>query len=369
MADQIRSFNDYAIVIAWPDQTARGDEAWMALLKRAGIVKNLNFKIGHAAIVLVNHYTGALSYYDFGRYITPRGYGRVRSAGTDPRLTLHTRAVLSKTGEISNLAAIAAELKSKEEATHGGGRMFFSVIDRLSCSMGAAFAASLIREGVVRYGALAPGNSSCSRFVAQTLLVALQIRHPSRKFLLFPETIKASPMSNVVNASLKRQIYCYDQGELRQWSMNRFRSLLFQTRLLTENLRHASAANLPDDSYPGSLEEPVRPAHLPTQAQWLGGIGEGAWFSLTRHSEQVYLITRYNSCGLVDYEVAGTADRSFFVDLPYAFTYYCRADKHQILQNDRLLYINTIQQPEIPSPDLPAPSIADHELYDNNNIS
>lgn len=369
MAQEFRTCNDYAIVIAWPDQTARGDEPWMALLKRAGIVKNLNFKIGHAAIVLVNHHTGALSYYDFGRYITPRGYGRVRSAGTDPRLTLHTTAVLSEEGGISNLAAIATELDAMKEATHGGGRMFFSVIDGLSCSIGSAFAASLIREGLIRYGALAPGNNSCSRFVAQTLLVALKRRHPARKFLLFPETMKASPMSNVVNASRKRQVYCYDHGELGSYSMNRLQSLLFQAKLITENLRHSGAARLPDDRIPGSLEEPVRPAHLPVHAQWLGGIGEGAWFSLVPDRENIFTVTRYNSRGFTDYHVVGAADKPFFADLPYSFTYNCQAGRHQVMQYDRLVCITTIRYPDSTLPDPPGPLITNDEIYDNNNIS
>lgn len=66
-------YADIAISIAWPDQTARGDERWMSLLKRIGIVKNLNFRVGHAAIVLIERNTGQLRYFDFGRYITPRG--------------------------------------------------------------------------------------------------------------------------------------------------------------------------------------------------------------------------------------------------------------------------------------------------------
>jgi len=49
----MHQYNDLAIPIAWPDQTARGDELWMAALKKLGVVKNLNFKVGHAAIVLI----------------------------------------------------------------------------------------------------------------------------------------------------------------------------------------------------------------------------------------------------------------------------------------------------------------------------
>src|SRR5690554_2419032 len=95
---------DIALPIAWPDQTARGDEKWMRLLKRIGVVKNLNFRVGHAAIVLISRTDGQARYFDFGRYIAPRGYGRARSASSDPRLRLDTRARFDRrTGQLANL--------------------------------------------------------------------------------------------------------------------------------------------------------------------------------------------------------------------------------------------------------------------------
>src|SRR5690606_4507427 len=109
-----------ALVIAWPDVTARGDEKWMAVLKRLGVVKNLNFKVGHAAIILVESKSGTMAYYDFGRYITPRGYGRARSANSDPRLSLSTKATISGNGSISNIHTVLEELHQLEPATHGG---------------------------------------------------------------------------------------------------------------------------------------------------------------------------------------------------------------------------------------------------------
>jgi len=64
---------DPALILAWPDATIRGDEAWMMFFKKIGLVKNLNFKVGHTGIILIERATGELHFYDFGRYIAPPG--------------------------------------------------------------------------------------------------------------------------------------------------------------------------------------------------------------------------------------------------------------------------------------------------------
>ena len=97
---------DFAIVLAWPDATIRGDEKWMMFFRKLGIVKNLNFKVGHTGVVIVSHKTGELLYYDFGRYIAPRGYGRARSKFSDPQLVINTKAEISG-NKIENLLEIA----------------------------------------------------------------------------------------------------------------------------------------------------------------------------------------------------------------------------------------------------------------------
>ena len=53
-------------------------------------------RVGHAAICLINPQTHEVLYYDFGRYITPRGYGRARNKYTDPLLELKTKATFDE---------------------------------------------------------------------------------------------------------------------------------------------------------------------------------------------------------------------------------------------------------------------------------
>ena len=332
----MEEYRDLALVIAWPDQTARGDERWMAFLKWAGIVKNLNFKVGHAAIILVNHRTGLLAYYDFGRYITPRGDGRARSASSDPRLTLSTRAQVDVDGTLTNLPAILSELHQKEDATHGGGRLFFSLADGLSFNKATRFADKLVDQGPIPYGAVAPGNNSCSRFVAQVLLTGWETGNPVKRRVKFPESLKPSPMSNVVNASPGRLVYCYSGGVLKSMRMTRWLSLRFQLDLLLHNLSTRKARDLPCDRKPGSIAEPQRPASIPATAQWLGGIGEGAWYALEPGLEpDVLLVTKYGASGEPDYQVPCHTDAAFKLSLPYQFTYHCHYRQHLIIQNSR----------------------------------
>ena len=215
-------YNDIALPLAWPDQTAYGDETWMSLLKKWGIVKDLHFKVGHAAILVIERKTGQVCYFDFGRYVCPRGYGRARSQHFDPRLRIHTRADIDPaTGEIINLLDILQELGSLEPATHGGGRLLFVPVLGVSFKKAVEYAEDLVRQGLISYGALAAKNNSCSRYVAQTLTRAMDPKDFRIRKILYPECIKASPTSNVVNASPDGYIYCYDK-KILYWGLYSF---------------------------------------------------------------------------------------------------------------------------------------------------
>lgn len=334
---------DLALVIAWPEVTARGDEKWMAVLKSLGIVKNLNFKVGHAAVILVPRTTGAMAYYDFGRYITPRGDGRARSASSDPRLSLYTRAIVTENGDISNIGDIVEELHQIEPATHGGGRMFFSIAKGVSYTRASAFADQLVNRGPVKYGAIAKGNNSCSRFVAQTLVAGMPDSHPARKQLVFPESLKPSPMSNVINAVPDRTVYRYHNGSLTVLKISRWQSLWFQVNLLLHNLSYSKARSLPCDRNPGSIAEPCRPDHLPQSAQWLGGIGEGAWFLLEKDTKtNTYDVVKYASHGDEEYRVNCITAQEVDLHIPYRFTYHFHHQQYTIVQGQQEIALKAV---------------------------
>src|SRR5690606_31902379 len=85
-------YKDFAIILTWPDATIRGDEQWMMFFKKIGLVKNLNFKVGHTGIIIVKHDTGDMYFYDFRRYISLRGDGSARAKLSDPLMEVIVEA-------------------------------------------------------------------------------------------------------------------------------------------------------------------------------------------------------------------------------------------------------------------------------------
>lgn len=309
----------------------------MAFLKRIGLVKSLHFKVGHAALLLIESHTGTIRYYDFGRYLSPRGYGRARSALFDPRLEIATKAQITPKGDIQNIVAILVELDKKEEATHGGGRTVFSICKQISFSKCVAYAEKLVAEGPILYGALAKNNNSCSRFVAQVITEGMEVDDKRRRKILFPECIKASPTSNVVNAAPNNEVLCYERGTIQQWKMKRKDSLLFQFGLLKDNFTKKDLRDMVSDRAPGMITAPARPAEVPMHAQWIGGIGEGAWFQLEQlQDKNTFIIRKYAASGQLAYNIRTNCVQSFDIGRPYTFTPNFLYHSYSILQDGNL---------------------------------
>ena len=333
----MKSFNDFAIPLAWPDQTAFGDERWMAFLKKCGIVKNLNFKVGHAAILIISRSHGNIDYYDFGRYVSLRGDGRARSKYFDPRLQIETLASFDKSHkEITNMDELLAELSAMEEATHGGGRLFFTITPDICYATAKKFADQLVTNGPIPYGAIAKGNNSCSRFVAQVLIAGMHPDDRRISKIKFPETLKPSPMSNLINTRDNGSIYCYHEGVLEQQKMGRISSLNFHWQLLKENLSNKHISTLGCDTGNGQLDRPTRPVNISENAQWLGGIGEGMWFQILNDTirECHYWVESYTSSGILINRVSTICpQQSLDIERPFEITTQMDGQHFTILQD------------------------------------
>lgn len=363
-----QTFHDIAIPIAWPDQTARGDEKWMALLKKAGIVSNLNFKVGHAAVLLIERCTGKILYYDFGRYLCPRGFGRARSAEFDPRLALSTTAVFDRHDALTNMEELLEELYRKEPATHGGGRLLFSICRGISFTAGVAYADQLVTQGPVLYGALARNNNSCSRFVAQVMTAAMPPKDARIRKLLYPECLKASPTSNVVNATYDNYVYCYHNHQLSAQVMSRMQSLQFQLHLLKDNFTRKGANKMGCDRKPGLMDAPLKPVTVPEKAQWLGGIGEGAWFHIEEAETTRYNVYKFNATGQEEYQVNVNAQRRLYLHQPYAFTFHFTFRQYAILQDDRLHILASVCAEEGTDQNNPSNQLLNNKEYAVNYL-
>ncbi len=303
------SQKDSAIILTWPDATIRGDEKWMMFFKKIGIVKNLNFKVGHTGVVLVKHETGELFFYDFGRYIAPRGYGRARSKDSDPLLKIAIRATF-KEGKINNLEEIVAHFETIKHAMYGEGRLFFSIAEDIDFDIAKAYGDECVRQGTYPYGAVARNNNNCSRFITRMLMKSNPRYHYWHGINL-PETIKASPISNVVNVNKDRMVYSYSPEDgLKHFRMNRWQSFFFLVKQLGDNVFQKKASLLPNDLIIGAVKFGSKPITVPKSAKYLGGVGDGAWYFLNERHDAHIEISRYNSQGVLEYVVLGESQEN-----------------------------------------------------------
>ena len=185
----------FAVAIAWPETLCKQASAWYDLpVYVYGINKRGGYKVGHAAVVLIENKTGNCFYFDFGRYHAPHGFGRVRDKETDHDLEIKTTALILENQVIQNLEEILGEL-SLNESCHGTGKMHaaFTTID---FSSSFEYAKRMQQQDFYAYGPFVNKGTNCSRFVQSVILAGLPIGLKRVK-LKFPLTITASPKGNV----------------------------------------------------------------------------------------------------------------------------------------------------------------------------
>ena len=75
---------DFIITMAWPEGMVAATGSWYDKFAS----KNGKYRVGHSALILIDSKTKKACYFDFGRYHTPKGYGRVRDFETDADVNL-----------------------------------------------------------------------------------------------------------------------------------------------------------------------------------------------------------------------------------------------------------------------------------------
>ena len=181
--------NDFIITLAWPEGMVAAPASWYDKIAS----KNGKYRAGHSAIVFINTTTQKVHYFDFGRYHTPEGYGRVRDIETDPDLTVIDAIIAN--GQIQNMDAILLHL-AKMKATHGEGKLYASLLTNVDFENAFATAKNIQNQGLLLYGPFVRSGTNCSRFVA----AVLKASGPSfikRIRLKYPFCISPSPKRNV----------------------------------------------------------------------------------------------------------------------------------------------------------------------------
>ncbi|WP_062062448.1 DUF6695 family protein [Aquimarina longa] len=310
------------ISLAFPDTFVKhSDESSTKILLALGLGKHNYIKAGHAAFVLIENKTGKAEYYDFGRYITPQGYGRVRSAITDVELEIPIKATLTSGGKLENTEDFLLWLEANPHKTHGDGRLVASVCDYIHYEKAKNFVLSIQKQGSIPYKAFGRVGSNCSRIVTDTILAStdrVRIRRPLLRNKLFTP----SPLGNVEKASFDNPIYQVEKGELK----------IYPGSVFKENLTNYFDKNIPEIK-----KQDVRKLKKNiTNSHFLSGTGSSAYFTLQKSLEEnIFKITRYTACGEEDFKgLFKVMDYSFDITKEYSFVYdsncqYCHVEQHQ----------------------------------------
>lgn len=311
----------FAIAIAWPETYCKQPGDWYdAITNFLGLSDNHYYKVGHAALVLVDPETRKCHYFDFGRYQSPFQHGRVRSEATDDGLKMKTSASISEDGrKIENLEEILTELQLNPEC-HGEGKIQASY-NRINFHRAFSKAFYLQQKSPIPYGPFRYKGSNCSRFVNSALIAG----KPSwwRLFKLkYLVPLTPTPLNNV----------------------NSFKNKVVLPKLLT-NVPFCPATISDKSKLRVTLPEPARPRDIPGLAQWLSGEGSGSWFSISANENEKYFISRFGPNGELEckgeFEISN--NQSFDIRIPFQFEHLSHCRKVRISQEKHVIEFRRIE--------------------------
>ncbi len=325
------SYNGKIISLAFPDTFVKhSDESSTKLLLALGLGKHNYIKAGHAAFVLIENETGLAEYYDFGRYITPQGYGRVRSAVTDVELEIPFKASITSDKKLANVEEFLLWLEAHPHKTHGTGRLVASVCDHIYYEKAKDFVLSVQAKGSVPYRAFGKEGSNCSRIVTDTILAGTDYSK-IRKPLLRNKMFTPSPLGNVEKAAIRNPIYQVENGKLDVYPGSVFK----------ENITNYFDKNIPEIKN----NHVVNPSGVMNNAHFLSGIGSSAYFVLNDHEkENVYEIRRYTEYGEEDFRGFFEVKGAFAISQEYAFVYDSNCKYCHVQQNGKRIRFELIER-------------------------
>ena len=299
-------YNGKIIVLAFPDTFVKlSDELMCKILPLIGLGTRTHIKAGHAALVLIENATGKAQYFDFGRYITPPGKGRVRGANTDVELEVPFRATVSKDGMLSNLDQFLVWLDAHPDKTHGTGRLVASLCETISYEKAYEYILQLQEQGSVPYKAFGKEGSNCARFVTETILASTREAHIIKR-LKHNKKFTPSTVGNVEKSASDSVFEVY-QGAIT----------LYNSSALRENLTNYFDKGVPKQEAVVSVQ-----LKLPEGAQLLTGTGSSAWFHLEKDSKnESAIVRRYTALGILDFEGITQLPKSFEPSESYQFVY------------------------------------------------
>ncbi|MCF8465261.1 MAG: hypothetical protein K9G41_10490 [Flavobacteriales bacterium] len=317
--DSSKAFSGYVIALAWPKAWAKeAGDGYDRLMRGLGFNDDGFYRVGHAALVLVNGDNGSCHYFDFGRYHAPVDMGRVRDAETDHELVIGTKAITNGK-RINNLDEILCEVQSNS-STHASGPLFASYV-RIDFFKAYETAKQLQEKGAIAYGPFEKAGLNCSRFVREVILAG----NPNWAHAL---RLQVVPM---VTPSV-----LYPVSALYHWVK------VPGCLDLEAEARKEHLSSLPDSLFQGVIPEPNCPLNVPISAQWLAGEGAGSWYDLAR-TELGFLLTRYSrtgeqECAVPMQQIDG---EEWSHDDSFTITYMSHCAEINLLVNDARVRLGT----------------------------
>jgi hypothetical protein len=321
------------LVLAYPETIVMvADEWYSKFLRFIGIGKKNYVRAGHAALVLINKETGVLEYHDFGRYITPEPYGRVRGRDTDNELHFPIKAQF-ESGKIQNLEAVLQFLATHPKLTHGDGKLIASVCDEIDYALARKHITQMQRRDFIRYAAFKKEACNCARFVTDALIAGLTNEVVKRK-LQKSKRFTPSTTGNVVIAATDKKVYeVSEEGKISDF-----------TQSIWQDNKEQFLDRLEDyePSFVGTLQPKENNVKSP-HAQWLSGIAAGAWFELYETANyNEYRMRRVSPYGHIDCDAFFKTDAFFDINEAYEFVHYSNCLFFNVRQGQAIIRFDRI---------------------------
>lgn len=326
--------NSVIIALAYPDTFVRVSEEFVCkIFPLFGVGTKEYLKAGHAALVLVKKETGEAFYFDFGRYVTPFGKGRVRSQETDQELRIPIVGRFDASEKLSNIEDFLLYLEAHPEKTHGKGKLIASVSEGIHFETAIQFIRKIQSLGSIPYGGFIKDGSNCSRFVTDSILTSTTV--PKVKSgLKRIKRFTPSPLGNVAFGSIDKKIFHVENGIIYPYNKHTF----------FDNLTNFFDKNHPEWPPKEKVLSPPRMG-----AQYLDGIGAGAWFLLTLEdsSQPLFRIRRYDDNHQPDFDgVFAVSDISFSPEEDFKFIYDSHCLFCHVKQNNQIYRFDFVRNYE-----------------------
>lgn len=281
------------IILSYPDTVVRPAywEASSKIWPKLGIGGKHAVQAGHAALLLLKKGESEINYFDFGRYITTYGNGRVRSKETDPELVVSIEASF-KNNVLLNLKDILLWIEKHPEKTHGDGRLVASIHEEIDFNKANNFIHNLIDANEIPYGAFLKNGTNCARFVTDTIIASTNIKKISKQ-LKTSNLLTPSPIGNVIKGNTDNKVYEVYKEKFTN----------YKNRSILKEYKESFFNKFNGEPNLKGTEEPNLGVFNLENGTWLGGIGSGAWFKIEEVIDQTYLkIARYSPEGVKDFE-------------------------------------------------------------------